>query len=105
MILFLYQNHYLIKLSTKKVFLYGLVALKKYINKLNPNREKEQYILALEYFCKFQVPTLNNIQDLRNTSIIKAMILDFMELMPDEYDFQFDLNGKLDLIKNILIIL
>ena len=92
-------------------FLYGLVALKKYINKLNPKsknkskkeREKEQYILALEYFCKFPIPTVNNIQDLKKESTIKTKIIEFMELMPDVYDFQYDLNDKLDLIKNILL--
>ena len=92
-------------------FLYGLVAVKKYIDKLEyhsknkskKEKEKEQYILALDYFCKFQIPTVNKIQDLKKKVQIKKIIIDLMALMPDDYDFQYDLNEKLDFFKNILL--
>ena len=61
--------------------IYGLVATKKFINrfaprKINPNKEKEreQYILALDYFCKIKIPFIDKIEDLKNMNLLKESI-------------------------------
>ena len=93
-----------------ELFLYGLVSLKKYINRFIPKnnqskkeKEREQYILCLDYFCKFKIPEINSIQDLRKSTMMKENIVSLMELMPDEYDLKYDMNEKVDLLKNLLL--
>ena len=78
-------------------FLHGLVALKSYTYKFVSNKNKinlKQYIYSLDYFCKFEIPSLN--------SMVKESIFSLMKLMSDEYDLT-DVNDKVDLIKKILI--
>ena len=91
-------------------FLKGLVALKKYMNRFMPGKnqtkkekEIEQYILALDYFCKLKIPGLMTIEDLKERSKIKEKIFNLMELMPDEYDLKYDLNEEVDVLTNILL--
>ena len=91
-------------------FIYGLVAIKKYMKKFSvvknqskKEKEKEQYILSLDYFCKFEIPSHNTIKDLKEKSKINETIIELMELMPDIFDFKYDLNERVDLLKNILL--
>ena len=88
----------------------GLVSLKKYMNRFMPNKnqtkkekEMEQYILSLDYFCQLKIPYLDSIQDLTERAKIKRKIFELMKLMPDEYDLKYDLNEKVDLLTNILL--
>ena len=90
--------------------IYGLVATKKFINrfaprKINPNKEKEreQYILALDYFCKIKIPFIDKIEDLKNMNLLKESIYKLMKSMPEEFDLELDLNERGDLFKNILL--
>ena len=91
-------------------FIFGLVAIKKFFevffskkNKSKKDREREQYILSLEYFCKLKIFGVDSIEDLKKMTIIKEYIFKLMELKPDEYDLNLDLNEKVDLLKNILL--
>ena len=91
-------------------FLYGVIQLKRYINKFvsknnmtKKEKEKEQYLISLDYFCKLEFPNLNKIQDLKNVTIIKEYIYKLLELMPNEYDLEYDLNEKCQLLFSILL--
>ena len=91
-------------------FLYGLIQIKKFKNKFistknktKKDKEKEQYLLALDYFCKLKIPNVNSIQDLKNFSITKENIFKLMELMPDEYDMDYDINEHCNLFYSILL--
>ena len=89
-------------------FLYGLTAVKSYISKFVPDQsnkknELNQYIYSLEYFCKFKIPKLKDISDFKGKSDFKGYVFNLMELMNDEYDLQYDVNEKVDVLKNILI--
>ena len=46
---------------------------------------------------------MDSIEDLKKMTIIKEYIFKLMELKPDEYDLNLDLNEKVDLLKNILL--
>ena len=93
-----------------ETFLKGLVAVKKYINdylnssknKSKKEKEYEQYLMSLDYFCKIEFETLKTIDDVKNISTTKEKIISLMKLCPD-YDLKYDLNGKVDVIKNILL--
>ena len=91
-------------------FLYGLIQIKKFKNKFlstknktKKDKEKEQYLLSLDYFCKLKIPNVNSIQDLKNFSITKENIFKLMELMPDEYDMDYDINEHCNLLYSILL--
>ena len=63
------------------IFLFGAIKVKAYINKLTSTKnktkkekEKDQYILILEYFSKLELPNLYSIVDLKKISIIKEYI-------------------------------
>ena len=93
-----------------ELFIYGILKIKKYINGFTPSKnvtkkskEREQYILVLDYFCKLKIPKMNNIHDLKNTSQIKENIYNLMKLMPDEYGLEVDMNEKVDLLYSILL--
>jgi len=93
-----------------ETFLYGEIELKKYKNKFTPNKniskkdkEKEQHLLALDYFSKLKIIEESNIRDLRKFSRTKENIIKLMELMPEEYDMEYDLNEKCHLFRSILL--
>ena len=94
-----------------EAFIYGIVKIEKYLNrrfdssmiKSKKTREKEQYIMALDYFCKCKTPIINNNKDLKNKPKIKEVVYDLMKLFPDEYDFELDMNQKVDLLNTILL--
>ena len=84
--------------------------IKKYIGKFLSNKslskkekEAEQYILALDYFCKLELPNVNNIHNLKNMSLTKEKIFNLIELLPQEYNLEFDLDEKVDLLSSILL--
>ena len=87
------------------------VAIKKYNNKFNPNyrsnskkeREREQNILALEYFCKLKIPGLDDIEEIKKYSIIKNYIFNLLEILADEFEFKNYKDDKLDTLKNLLL--
>ena len=93
-----------------ELFLLGYVAVKKYNNRINPyiksnskkEKEREQYIYALDYFCKLQIPCLNEIKELQKYSLIKSYIFNLMDLS-GEYNFENDLNDRVYTIKNVLL--
>ena len=91
-------------------FLYGVTQIKKFKSKFistknltKKDKEKEQYLLALDYFTKLKIPNMNSIQDLKNCSMTKENIFKLMELMPDEYDMEYDLNERCNLLYSILL--
>ena len=93
-----------------EISIYSVFKIKKYIDKFishkNPSKkqkEKEQYILALDYFCKLEIPNYNNIQNIRDMSLTKEKIYKLMELMPEDYDLKLDMNEKVDLLSSILL--
>ena len=93
-----------------ELFIYGILKVKKYINRFIPSKivskktkEREQYILALDYFCKLKIPKMNNIHELKNMSQIKENVYNLMKLMPDEYDLELDMNEKVDLFYSVLL--
>ena len=89
-----------------ETFVNGIFKTKKYLNKFvsskntsKTEKKKEQYILALEYFCKLPLPKL----DIKEMSKTKEKIYYLMNLMPKIYDIENDINEKVDLINSILI--
>ena len=90
--------------------IYAVFKVKKYMDKfiLSKNlskkvKEKEQYILALDYFCKLEIPNFNNLQKIKNMSITKEKIYNLMEQIPGEYDLEHDMNEKVDVLNSILL--
>lgn len=89
-------------------FIYGLIQIKRFKNKFISNKnatkkdkEKQQYLLALDYFCNLKFPYLNNIKDIKDMSLIKENIFKLMKLMPLEYDMELDVNEKCKLLFSI----